>query len=463
MSGGGHGPSSPLPFFDKIDGFFHGAHEQGVAFSAKPFLIAFPILILIFFFISPAQSIRNFELAFFLAPIWMPLILVTFAWERWVDTNRLGYIAKQKNVLLELRIPRDVRKSPLAMETFFTNLHIGPGESTWYKRLVQGQVRPWWSLEIVSLGGRVHFYIWTREGYRRAVESALYAQYPELEVIEAIDYTLMTDPTHAPMQMWGCEHILRSEDAKPIKTYPSFMKPDAPLSKPEEQIDSLSQIIETLGGIGPKEQFWVQILFRLSKNEKYAGRKTSDGKKYTIESEAGEIIDSIRQGAVKKSTYTDPLTGKVIETEGFPNPTKGQIEGIAAIENKVYRPIFDVAIRSIYTAPEGSFQGTMVSQLIGLWRNMEGFNGFKTARWDSIFGDYPWEDKKGHHRAHLQHQLVDAFRRRSHFHVPYVLPYFMLNAEELATLFHIPSAGVAAPSLARIPSATKEAPTNLPT
>ncbi|HYF28887.1 MAG TPA: hypothetical protein VEA36_00795, partial [Candidatus Paceibacterota bacterium] len=95
--------------------------------------------------------------------------------------------------------------------------------------------------------------------------------------------------------------------------------------------------------------------------------------------------------------------------------------------------------------------------------NAENTNALGITRWDAIFNDYPWEDRSGKHKEHLEHQLVDAYRRRSYFTEPYRLPWVVMSSEELATIFHIPSASVTAPSLPRIQSSTSEAPSNLPT
>lgn len=453
--GGGHGEG--LPFLDKVDELFGFGHDQGVALTAKPFLIAGVAAVVAFLFVAPTQTLYNFQFLVFTSPIWIPIILARFALYRFVEANRVGFLARQEYVLLELKVPRDVRKTPFAMETVFTNLHVGPGESTWFKKYINGSVRPWWSVEIVSLGGQVHFYIWTRAGFRRAVESFMYAQYPGIEITEAMDYSLLTDPSHHPNKMWGCDYIKNKPDPIPIRTYAEYINPGSTLPKPEETVDSLAQVIELLGSIGPKEQFWVQIMFRVSKKEKYHNERT-------WKDEAKELIQGIREEAVRKTKRVD-ASGALVEEEGFGPLTKGQQEDVYAIERNVNKPGFDVGIRAIYSAPEESFQGSMISFLIGLWKPMsaENGNGMKITRWDAIFNDYPWEDRSGHHKAHLEHQLVDAYRRRAFFHEPYKLGWSIMSSEELATLFHIPSASVTAPSLPRIQSSTSEAPSNLPT
>lgn len=448
-----------------VDSLTHFSHDQGIHITAKPLLYLFAAMNVAFLILDAPQTLRNFRMVLLLSPFWLSYLLITFGIAKWISSNRMQWLSEQKYVLLELRVPRDVRKTPLAMETVLTSMHLSPGESTWWKKYVQGRVRPWFSLEIVSLGGRVHLYIWTREGFRKGVESFIYAQYPGTEIVEATDYTRLVDPSHAPYDMWGCDYQYSKGDAMPIRTYQEFIKPDSPLAKPEEQIDPLAQIIEMIGSIGPKEEFWIQIPIRVHKGEKYKGKYNSKGQPYTIKDEAAENLDTFRKSTVRTTTVVDPVTGAVRETESFPNPSRGVQTAMEEVERKVSKPLFDAGIRAIYLAPSDAFNGVMVSQLIGLWKpfHSEVVNNFSITRWLANFDDQPWQDIGGRHKAHLKHQLVDAYRRRSYFHEPYSLTYNVMSTEELATLFHIPSSGVTTPSLPRIQSSTAEAPSNLPT
>lgn len=463
----GHGPSSPIPLFDALEGFLHGAHDkQGVHLQVRPILFTALAAMIAFTIIAPRQTFYNFQLLIFLMPVWASIMLSKLAYERWVEANRMAYISRQEHILLEIRMPRDTRKSPLAMEAVLTNLHLSPGESTWWKRIVNGAVRPWFSLEMVSLGGRVHFYVWTRKGFRRAIENAFYSQYPDIEIVEAMDYSLLYDPSHAPNSMWGCDYDFGDKpDAYPIRTYADFMDPNKPLDKPEETIDPMAQIYEQLASMGPKEQFWIQIMIRVTKGEKYKGKLTASGKPYTWKDEGRDVIEGIRKEAQMQTEYVDKETGEIKKVPGFPNPTEGQKDRIKAIERNISKPGFDVGIRAIYTAPEDAFQGSTITNVVSLWKpiNSEAYNSLGCTRWDSIFNDWPWEDPGGHHKAHLEHQLVDAYRRRSYFHEPYRTPWMVMSVEELATIFHVPSAGVKIPGLGRIESSTAEAPGNLPT
>jgi hypothetical protein len=443
----------------------HAAHDRGIFVSAQPFIICFFAANFAFLTIAPLQTLHNFEFLMLTSPVWLPLIIGRFAILRWVSANRMQFLANQEYVLLEIRVPRDVRKTPLAMEAVFSSIHLSPGESSWWKRLVNGAVRPSWSFEIVSLGGRVHLYVRTRVGFRRGLESYIYAQYPEVEIVEATDYSLLVDPSHAPYNVWGTEYKFSAKDVYPIRTYAEFMKPDSPLPKPEEQVDPLAQVIEFMGSLSPKEQFWVQIMIRVTRDEKFAGRKKPDGGQYTINDEKNDEVESIRTATVRKQTHVDPTTGRTYETESFPNPSKGQQLSMEALERKLAKPLFDVGIRALYTAPEDAYQGSVISHLIGLWKPIASGagNSLGIARWHANFNDWPWEDRKGIHHAHVAHGLVDSYRRRAYFNEPYLMPWMTMNTEELATIFHIPTSGVTTPSLPRIQSSTSEAPSNLPT
>jgi hypothetical protein len=447
-----------LPMMKTIEKIWSDTAGKGVFIDWKPIFFTFVFLNFAFLIISPTQTFHNYAFLLFFAPLWLPFATVYAAANRFVQSRRAAFLAKQKYVLLELRLPRDTQKTPLAMETFFANMHFGPGEATEYKKYWLGNMRPWWSFEIVSLGGQVHFYLWTREAMRRSIESFLYAQYPGMEVIEAEDYSLLVDPSDSEHSLFGEEFKKTKEDPYPIKTYISYGL-DKSGMKPEEQIDPLNPLIELLGSIGPKEQFWIQYIIRQSKKEKYGGEK--DWKEF-----GQELIKKLRDETRQKSKYTDPVTGKVVENDGFPNPTKGQLNSMEAIENNTNKPGFDVGIRVIYSAPKDAYQGIMANFVLALWKpfsNESGNNLALIQKYSGGFNDYPWEDPKGIAHDYVEHKIVDLYRRRAYFNQPYIGPWSIMSSEELATLYHVPSASVQTPGLPRMQSSTSGAPSNLPT
>lgn len=461
MSGGGGHTGFRLPLMGLAEKLADS--HSGLSIDGKAIMYAFPIVLLGFLVLDPGQTMRNFAFLIFFAPLWMPSILVYYAFMRFHQYRRWVFHSKQQYVLLELRMPRDTRKSPAAMEAIFSNLHLAPGEGTWWKKYILGGSRPWFSFEIASLGGRVHFYVWTRESMRRAVETYFYAQYPGVEVVEAIDYSRIIDPNSPPYRTFACEFGQSKPDPYPIKSYIDFGLGDNP--KPEESVDPVAQVIEFMGSLGPQEQLWLQFVIRVTKGEKFKGRKNAKGKQYTWKDEGREEVERIREEATVQTEYKDKMTGEMKQASGFPNPTKGQQEMIAAIERNIGKLGFDVGIRAVYTAPADKYYPTIGALVTSIFKpfNSESYNSLGSVpHFSEAFKDYPWEDPKGVKLRKSLHEAVTVYRMRSFYHPPYEGAFMTMSTEELASLYHVPSSAITTPSLPRIQSATGEAPADLP-
>jgi len=221
-----------------------------------------------------------------------------------------------------------------------------------------------------------------------------------------------------------------------------------------------------MGSIGKGEYIWLQYVIRAHKGEKY-GKRNKEGKPYTWKDEAKEMVEEIRRKT--RDSYVDVFTGE--ERPGFPNPTKGQSEKMAAIERNVSKLAFDVGARSIYLAKQDKFNPVAIVHMIALFKpfSTEGWNGINSSAWMKRFDDYPWEIGVAKKKDLFRRKLVEAYRRRQFFHDPFFYGGLFANdamtmsTEELATVFHIPSHSVETPGLGRIQSATSEAPINLPT
>jgi hypothetical protein len=143
-------------------------------------------------------------------PIIAVIILGRIAWKMWLHYIQQDFISGIKFVVLEIVPPREVLRSPKAMELFISNAlyhwsNKGGKEEYW-----QGAVWFWFSLEIASIDGQVHFYIRTPTRIRDLIETQMYAQYPQAQVKEVEDYTLGVDeitPT-SEWNGWGCEFTL---------------------------------------------------------------------------------------------------------------------------------------------------------------------------------------------------------------------------------------------------------------
>ena len=447
-------------------------NQLGIQFDPLPLLaLGLAILFMSFVFMRDAVSLA-LSIALFLAPIWLPFMLREGVVKLWYVFKRSEFIAKQKYVLLEIKPPRNLVKTPLAMETFLSSVHLTGGESTWWQRF-NGGIRPFFSLEMASFEGQVHFYMWTRADSRRLIESQMYAQYPGVQIVEAPDYTRLISAKQDEWFIWGCDHEATAPNPLPIKTYIEFGL--YKVQKEPEQVDPIANLIEYMSSIGKGENLWLQFVFRAHRGERWgatpggnSGTKVNaDGKAWTWRDEGKELIEKIRKQA--RNPYIDPVTGE--ERPGFPNPTKGESELMAAIDRNTSKLAFDVGIRSIYLAKPENINGITIGHMIALFKPFTsiGWNGINSTGWMKKFDDYPWEINVEKRKNYFRNKLVEHYRRRQFFYDPFFKggvfgdDTMILSTEELATLYHIPSQSVQSPGLERIQSATGEAPSNLPT
>lgn len=162
-----------------------------------------------------------YDVIAFLSFLWGPVLLVWLAQKLWLEYVRIKFIQKNYEfILLEIKLPRVIDKTPVAMELVLQALHQG-GTGNWYERWWEGKVKPWFSLEIVSIEGDVKFLIRTPAKFKKIIESNIYAQYPDIEVLEVRDYISFAPYIHEKNEwsLWGCEFALTKPDPYPIKTY----------------------------------------------------------------------------------------------------------------------------------------------------------------------------------------------------------------------------------------------------
>ncbi len=390
-----------------------------------------------------------------LAPLWVPALFVIVWFEVWLHYKEHEWIQKQGSVLLEIRLPQELPKSPQAMELFINTLYdVFPGNLI--KVYLEGAQRQWFSLELVSIDGTVHFYIWALKARKSRIENQLYAQFPNIEVHEVPDYTLGVH--HNPDKYnfgWIGQFKLNKADAYPIKTYIEYG-----LDKdPDEEFkhDPLVGLLEFLGSLKKGEQVWIQILIQGHTKEGLTFHRIYEKPDWKggVEKEIKEIL---KKGRLKPEEDKTPDSTKHL--------SQGQKDVIEAIERNASKTAFDTMIRATYFAEKEVFNPGNIGGLLGSFGNFssQDLNGLRPDF--SAASPYPWQDIFGKKKAHKERTLLEAYKRRSFFNPPFKHFHgkpFILTSEELATLFHFPSGIVAAtPTLERIPSKKAQAPANLP-
>ena len=89
-----------------------------------------------------------------LSPLWLPIFLAVIFWMTWIDYIRMRFWFSWTYILLEIQLPQEVEKSPLAMETFLITLWNSGGETTLLPRIWRGARRPAWVTALAKREGR---------------------------------------------------------------------------------------------------------------------------------------------------------------------------------------------------------------------------------------------------------------------------------------------------------------------
>ncbi|MEK7176191.1 MAG: hypothetical protein AAB695_02335 [Patescibacteria group bacterium] len=393
-------------------------------------------------------------------PVWVPLIFLNVAWTTWLRYVRRLWLSKQGSIVLEIRLPKEVAKSPAAMEFVLQGIWENANITTPADAFWEGKLREWFSLEIVSIGGQVKFYIWAFPRWKKIIESRIYAQYPEAEVFEVKDYALNLSYDPEKVNAWGVNTALVKADAYPIKTYIEY-ELDKKAGDEKEQVkivDPITPVIEYLGTLKPGEIAGVQILIRAHAKEGYLY-----GRVIAKPDWRGDIKKEIEK-MIEEESLLKPKEGE-IQSFRFLSLTKTQTDTIAAIQRNAGKLAFDTMIRLMYMAPKDEFDKTRGMGIIGSMRQ------FGSSNLNSIKPTFPfsfthaWQDFNGIRKKGRLRILIDAYKRRAffgskHYHL-FGKPY-ILTVEEVATLFHLPGSVATTPSLVRAPSKKAEAPANLP-
>lgn len=404
-------------------------------------------MVLLFYTLQPLLiKVVIFSLYF------LPVLLMVILWHSYLRYIQTDYIHKLEWLILEIKLPREIFKSPQAMEVALSGLNQ-PGEGSLIDKYIKGRVRAWFSLEMVSLGGEVHFFVRTEKKFKNLVESQLYSQYPGVEISEVDDYTQFV-PYGLERSNWslfGAELQFTKGDPYPIKTYVDYGLDKDP--KEEFKIDPLTPVMELLGSINPGEQLWIQILIMATK-DRFKKPGTWFGKQ-NWRDEGQDVIKKITEKHSRTSA-----TGEIFISEmAVPKNEKDVIEAVAKSISKLG---FDCGIRLMYLAPEDKYQGTNVARMLSAFKQFGSLNlnGFKPLRTTNF--DYPWQNLFGLPLAALKRDMFEAYRRRGYFYWPYKQKPLVLNTEELATIFHFPGKVAETPTLGRIESKRGEPPPNLP-
>lgn len=410
---------------------------------------------------------------------WIIFLFLAF----WSLSKIISYrqeIIKEKNikyVLLSVDVPRDNPHGPEVTERLFAHLAT-PESVSGLKASESIFSQPRFSFEIISIGGKIEFLVRTPIEYRELVEAAIYGEYPNAEIREREDYVKRAPEKfpHPQYELWGAEIVLYNKDPYPIRTYPAFEH-----SLTGEFKDPISNLLEVLSKIHEDEEIWIQIVITFGglawkkRGEKLVadliGAKPKEEESGGI---GGFFSDIISKGLWGLAHFLyEALLGETVTgggttpstSEGPPSLisflSPGEKEVVAAIQRKISKIGFRTKIRIIYLTKKEKFSIYRgVTSVLGAFNqfNTLDMNGFKPD--DFVKTKTPgFSLCPGRDLARKQNEILRAYKERS---LKRGTNGFILNTEELATIYHFPVATVEAPLVKKTGSKRGEPPLTLP-
>ena len=394
-----------------------------------------------------------------------PIILFFVLKDLWVYWRIRTYIKKLKWTLLEIRVPQDVFKTPKAMEYVFVGLHGVWDELTFRDKWIKGEILPWFSMEIAGIDGEMRFFVRTETKFRNLVEAKIYSQYPDAEIIEADDYMKLIPPDipNKEWDIWATDLKLNKPNPYPLRRYEDFEE-----MVEERRLDPLASIAEGMGKLRPGEYMFIHILITPIMDE--------------LRAEGEDVIRELmgRPKEVKGGTIfsaVGSLGKEVLTMFGFANEeeerredmslppefrlTAGEKDIIKKIDEKTSKIAFSTMIRFMYIGKTDVFTKTNISTLFGFFRqfNTHNLNSFRPNAKTLPKRSFVFLKNT---RTNFRKLRLFAYASNRLKLPGSISPYFKLNVEELATMFHFPGQVVKAPGLLRVESRKAPPPSGLP-
>ncbi len=406
--------------------------------------------------------------------LWRPFIFFLLWW-------RNEQFAKTvDNMLVELKMPNEVERPFKAMEQVFAGLWMFYDPADFWEKWIEGKFQITISLEIASIEGEIHFYLRFPRPALSLVESSIYAQYPEVEISEVEDYTkkVPQDIPNGKWDLWGTDYEFIRPDIYPLKTYAKFFE-ESPVAKEVKRIDPLAALLEGLSQSGPGEQIWVQMRIKpitIGENN-YKERAKKEVNKLANRPEKKTLTKTpiVKDAADLLILGKMPGQPEEEKAEAFIAPemqlTPGEREVVSEIEKKVSKTMFEVYIRFIILGEKGKWHKGNLKNVLGFFANFntENLNAFKpwspsitkVHKHEKLFLNVFFHDRLLYLK---KRKLFKRYLARLNYFFPKKDKTFILNLEELASLYHIVGrSAVPAPMVQRVQARKAEPPIDLPT
>ena len=355
--------------------------------------------------------------------VWMPTVAI-LAYLTWRNYRRAEIAAFNAPAdLLVLEIPKTNDKKELAAEQMFASLHGILRDAAELKQ--NGGVQEHLSFEFASVNGQIRFYVWVPKTLRSFVEGQIYSQYPSVQIREADEDYTAHEYDHPVV--YTADIALTENEVLPIKTFQSF------------EVDPLAGITGTLAKLeSTGDEMWVQILVRPIADDWHK--------------ETEKWVTALRNGASELSIkyvswlpqllevlWRPPEPGdKTVTIKELSDRDKTRI---SEAETKATKLGYRVKIRIAYLGSNQQTARQQMQAIVGTFKqfNSTNLNGFKMSN------------------ASFNKENILPYRQRQFTRGGYIL-----NIEELASVFHLPHTNVETPNIVWASSKTAEPPAKLP-
>lgn len=358
--------------------------------------------------------------------VWLPIVLI-LAFLTFRNYRRSDIVRATESVLLVLEIPKANDKKELAAEQLFASLH---GILRDRKELrMNGGIQEHLSFEIASVDGQIRFYVWLPKSLQSFVEGQVYSQYPTVQIHTADEDYVTHERRHSVI--YTSELALTASEYLPIKTFASF------------EVDPLAGITGTLAKLeSTGDELWVQVLVRPVADDWH---KSSD--KWIASVKNGSPFAIFNGGGFSFKWIGDLIAALSKPPEGTGGESKPKELSerdktrISEAEKKATKLGYQVKIRIAYLGESTESAKLRTQAIVGTFKqfNSTNLNGFRMTG-----GSFRKED--------LQKYKARLFMDRG----------FILNIEELASVFHLPHTNVETPNIVWASSKTAEPPAKLP-
>lgn len=359
--------------------------------------------------------------------VWLPIVLV-LAFLTMRNYRRIDAVKAIESTLLILEIPRANDKSELAAEQLFASLHGILRDKSELK--YTGGVQEHLSFEIASVNGQIRFYVWVPKSLQSFVEGQIYSQYPTVQIHAADEDYVTHERQHSVV--YTSEITLSASEFLPIKTFQSF------------EVDPLAGITGTLAKLeSTGEEVWIQVLVRPIADEWHKAsdswiKSVKNGNPLAFLSGEGFNFKWVGGliGALSKPPEQGISGGATVKELSERDKTR-----ISEAEKKATKLGYQVKIRMAYLGESPTNAKLRMQAIVGTFKqyNSTNLNGFRMT------GSSFKKEDLAQYKARL---FIDRG--------------FILNIEELASVFHLPHTNVETPNIVWASTKTAEPPAKLP-